>query len=118
VWKHRLSNKNLQNKTAFCSNCGFVKIKRITDTNYRCYKAIYEYRRINGNRVKYHKKPNPGICDICSNTIRIAYDHDHITGKFRGWLCINCNTTLGLVHDDPEHLQKLLNYLRVTRELV
>jgi hypothetical protein len=42
---------------------------------------------------------------------RLFMDHDHRTGKFRGWLCRRCNTALGLVFDDPCRLAGLSSYL-------
>jgi hypothetical protein len=41
----------------------------------------------------------------------MSWDHDHKTGKFRGWLCHSCNAALGLLKDDPERIAKLLNYI-------
>jgi len=38
-------------------------------------------------------------------------DHCHTTGKVRGLLCHNCNTALGLLHDDLEKIKALENYL-------
>ncbi len=40
-----------------------------------------------------------------------ATDHDHKTGLLRGELCNRCNPALGFVKDNPEHLQKLIEYL-------
>lgn len=39
-------------------------------------------------------------------------DHDHVTGRFRGWLCVKCNTGLGMLGDNEAGLLKLLAYLR------
>lgn len=41
----------------------------------------------------------------------MALDHCHETGKYRGVLCQNCNTTLGHIKDDIEILKKMIEYL-------
>ena len=41
----------------------------------------------------------------------LAVDHDHETRVFRGLLCHNCNTALGLSYDDKETLKGLVDYL-------
>lgn len=38
-------------------------------------------------------------------------DHCHASGAVRGLLCQPCNTTLGLVRDDPDRLRSLARYL-------
>jgi hypothetical protein len=63
---------------------------------------------------RYHELMELG-CAICgapnSGAKRLHIDHDHETGKFRGLLCSNCNTTLGLCKDDPERLRELAAYV-------
>lgn len=108
-WLHRLSEINAEKRTAVCSFCGPVKVKKKGDL-FRCTIAANEYRRTHGNKLKYHE-PNPGVCSICGNNVRVAYDHNHSSGKFRGWLCISCNTVLGLAKDNPQRLRELANYL-------
>lgn len=57
-------------------------------------------------------RSKPSACEICgSKSRRIAFDHCHRTGKFRGWICSPCNVVLGYVKDDPTHLRKLIAYL-------
>ena len=38
-------------------------------------------------------------------------DHCHKTKKFRGWLCNQCNFSIGGLGDDVEGVIKALNYL-------
>ncbi len=41
-----------------------------------------------------------GECPIClRQDTKLLCDHDHQTGKIRGWLCILCNTWLGPTDD-------------------
>ena len=53
----------------------------------------------------------PKTCEVCGKSGRICFDHDHKTGKFRGWLCVGCNTFLGRIDDNKEVLKKLISYL-------
>jgi Recombination endonuclease VII len=58
-----------------------------------------------------------GLCDICGEPpsgpmTRLAIDHDHKTGRFRGWLCGNCNRGLGYMQDDVGRLLASVKYLR------
>jgi hypothetical protein len=57
-------------------------------------------------------RSKPNTCDICHAIgRRIHFDHCHQSGLFRGWICHNCNCTLGYVNDDPNHLRLLIAYL-------
>jgi hypothetical protein len=63
-----------------------------------------------------------GCCDICGVPNlelkrNLAIDHDHITGKIRGLLCINCNMALGGFRDNPEILEKAISYLKKHQEV-
>lgn len=39
-------------------------------------------------------------------------DHDHVTNKVRGLLCMPCNVALGMLGDNAEGLTKALKYVR------
>lgn len=56
-----------------------------------------------------------GCCDICKKPEkfkkRLAVDHDHATGKVRGLLCQDCNTSLGKFGDSVEILRNAVAYL-------
>lgn len=58
----------------------------------------------------------PVNCEACGKEFietkkGACLDHDHVTGKFRGWLCQKCNTALGMVGDCAEGVRRLLSYL-------
>lgn len=52
-----------------------------------------------------------GTCRACKSTEDLHLDHNHDTGEIRGFLCGNCNRALGLLHDDPLVIVRLLKYL-------
>ena len=69
-----------------------------------------------------HWENQKGCCAICSvelpdlmtyeNRKRgYAIDHNHDTGKFRGILCLMCNTLLGMAKDSAETLASAIEYL-------
>lgn len=69
------------------------------------------------NREKLAGRPRPNVCEVCSaapDTRALHWDHDHVTGAFRGWICHGCNVALGYVKDNPETLRKLADYLEKT----
>ena len=57
-------------------------------------------------------RPKPDRCEACGHRGRIAFDHCHERGHFRGWICSGCNCALGFVNDDIQRLRKLIAYLQ------
>ncbi len=62
-------------------------------------------------------RPKTEDCEICGSVEKIVYDHDHTSGKFRGWICFNCNTALGHARDRIEVLYKMIDYLNKSRDV-
>jgi len=64
-------------------------------------------------------------CAICGAALSMMphrpescmIDHDHITGKTRGLLCLNCNIALGHVQDNPSRLRLMVAYLDKFRDV-
>ena len=56
-----------------------------------------------------------GCCKLCGDSVaytKIYTDHNHVTGKVRGFLCHRCNTGIGFLGDTVEGLQKAVKYLK------
>jgi len=53
-----------------------------------------------------------GKCAICKRECgtqnKLAIDHDHATGLFRGLLCFSCNTKLGWLENNFDEVMKYL----------
>lgn len=74
------------------------------------------------------KPPEDHQCPVClrnadeaagcggKNKSPWAMDHDHLTSKFRGWLCHSCNRTLGGLKDDFGALDRIREYLKKGRD--
>lgn len=112
-----------------CSKCGrklpiccFSKHKRSID-GYRtmckeCDRDL-SYRRLYGisledARIILEKQENK--CALCGKSLELPsknahVDHDHITGKIRGILCMNCNMALGRLGESVEKVNRVLRYL-------
>lgn len=56
-------------------------------------------------------RKRPEKCELCNYGVRICFDHDHKTGKFRGWLCTKCNTMVGFIEKNIEMLPKVIEYI-------
>lgn len=56
-------------------------------------------------------RPRPFMCEICDKPGKVVWDHCHKTGLFRGWVCLKCNTALGLVDDCHDRMQRMMKYL-------
>lgn len=79
-------------------------------------------RQSYGVDVDYYNaklKEQGGVCGSCRkyrpNTwcgqkVHMSLDHDHVTGKPRGVLCMRCNRALGLLWDDLEVIIGLAKY--------
>jgi len=72
-----------------------------------------EYGLDINKKEKKAGRPKPNKCELCDKeTNKIYFDHNHKTGKFRGWICQHCNTALGMVRDDTEVLRKMIKYIK------
>ena len=61
---------------------------------------------------------HPYACDCCSKAIvtskTIQLDHCHQKGLFRGWLCKECNISMGNLGDNIEGFIRAIKYLNRT----
>ena len=82
------------------------------------------WRRHKISEIKYLEMFNlyDGKCHSCKDRIAINIDHDHSCCSsarscgecVRGILCNQCNAALGLLNDDTNKINKLLEYINST----
>jgi hypothetical protein len=71
-------------------------------------------RRTYRGQVEAPTRPRPERCEMmgCDPGSRgMVEDHDHQTGKFRGWICHKCNSGLGMLGDTKACLLAGISYL-------
>jgi hypothetical protein len=112
-----------EDETKICKICKIEKkivnfgIAQIDNYN-RCYTkntcSICDGR--NSKRIKelhnIFSNIKPDVCQICKKNKKLSPDHCHKTMAFRGWVCHDCNTTLGRMDDNPQFLINAIEYLQ------
>lgn len=100
-----------------CLDCEFFYVETINFglKNRKCSKCM-NYRKVHG--VGYRDVCNLiidqcGRCKICLEELerRVALDHNHLTGRIRGILCLKCNLGLGYLEKRPVDYAKIRQYL-------
>jgi hypothetical protein len=98
------------------------KINRERSKKHANKKSIYNrFKKYNTDGTDILIKQN-GMCAICKISLfdlpekRRHIDHDHTTGKIRGWLCQSCNQGLGNFKDSINNLKTAIAYLEAAKE--
>ena len=63
------------------------------------------------NACEICEEPLPDLLVYDNRRRGYAIDHNHDTGKFRGVLCLKCNTLLGMAKEDKNILLAAIDYL-------
>lgn len=94
-----------------------------TNSNYRRELGFKRYYGISFEQYQRMHDAQNGLCAICEKpetssqggkVRELAVDHCHATGAVRGLLCMNCNSTIGRMGDDPALLERAAAYLRAS----
>lgn len=81
----------------------------LTDDEVRAVARKYRIRNIEGVVEWYHAINKK--CEICKERPALFADHCHVANKFRGFLCRQCNTGLGMFQDRRRLLAQAIIYL-------
>ena len=95
----------------------YYKNKAKRDAEARHYSLIAKYG-ITAEDYDEIYEGQHGRCAICgihssSLNMRLAVDHNHVTGNVRGLLCGNCNIGLGKFQEDIDIFKKAIEYLNI-----
>ena len=121
--KARYKDKSIKDSKVFseeriCEICGEKYIANSTTSKWckNCVpdkhsRTIYERYKLLSKEEKELKEKYNGICPICNERKATAIDHDHITGKVRGYICSKCNLGLHYI-ENKELVNKMNKYLK------
>jgi hypothetical protein len=123
-------DKALTGETKVCNHCkiekeleDFYPRKDTTDgRDGRCRECAKDTAKFVYWKRKEYAHTISEVCDCCgrppntsgkgSGIKSLCFDHDHETGEFRGWLCNDCNASIGKLGDNLEGLMKAVAYLK------
>lgn len=97
-----------------CETCYVRIFSKKTRNSYRKNHPQKRYKKnftSTGFRYSDATRQKTNYCEICNKECNTVLDHCHVKNKFRGWLCMSCNTSLGNVKDKIEILHKMIEYL-------
>lgn len=87
----------------------------------KCRKKLEGINLSQSAKIEWQKKKprnEPFECPICAKrtiagiTCKVVLDHDHNSGKVRGWICDSCNTGIGRFQDDVDLIEKAIKFLK------
>lgn len=87
----------------------------------RSFKSLVESYGLTLEQYEQERIKHNYACAICGDSEenqphkRLHIDHCHNTGKYRGLLCNNCNTGLGMFNDDVKAIKKARDYINENR---
>jgi hypothetical protein len=105
--EQRRATSNRANKAYAKRHPDRVRLRHFIWRLSRYKLTLEDYERMVADGCAICKSHEPGG----TRNKRFHLDHDHSTGRFRGFLCGPCNVTLGVFKDDPTRLRRAAEYL-------
>jgi len=129
-WRARNKEKNAEYQKEYNKEYRKKNVEKLNANNKKWREENKEQDALAMLKARLKRKYNLSIeeyetliesqnnsCKVCGthakNNLKgkLYIDHCHTTGKVRGLLCMKCNSALGLLNDDKELIQNLLDYL-------
>lgn len=111
--KYKQSNKYKEQQSQYRQTDKFKAVlSKYQKTNKYLTSRLKVYSISLEDYNKMLEKQN-GVCAICGKKPkeRLAVDHNHITGKVRGLLCIKCNLGISKFDDNIPTMEKAIKYI-------
>ncbi|MCW5909991.1 MAG: hypothetical protein KIT62_02895 [Cyclobacteriaceae bacterium] len=105
--KNQFGKNNRVLRRPVCRACYSKKVK-IDPEEKKIYEALFPRPKIGEEfscPICYRKKIRRFQNDV-------VLDHSHIDGSVRGWVCSSCNTSIGKFYDNPEILQRAIDWIK------
>lgn len=108
-----------QTKTKNLRNCRICAMNKTREMNWKKASILNsdgsQFTTIDYDRA-YQVQQGRCANKVCNKhqselPMRLHTDHDHITGLFRGLLCVNCNHAIGSAKESRKVLCGLIKYL-------
>jgi hypothetical protein len=95
----------------------FNKMSKTEKSNYHRKANLKKMYGLTIEQYNWFFQNQKGYCLGCNRhqsilNRKLNVDHNHITTKVRGLLCIGCNRALGFVEENIQTLLNLANYLK------
>lgn len=114
-------DKRTNSPRSYCKSCQNLMNKewrdknkdkiRVANRGYALKHRLKNKYNLSEDEYRLVEQESNGRCRICNNKRKLFIDHDHSTGKFRGLICNQCNTILGMAGDSVATLQNCIKYL-------
>lgn len=107
-----------------CKQCHLIHSDSMPSRSKEARKEQYVQWRWGLTILEYKQKSDAqgNVCAICKKVCKtgreLAVDHNHTTNKIRDLLCYSCNTTLGLVEENVDVLDAMIQYIQKHQEKI
>ena len=108
-----------------CQADAWIKKQDSKNLRTRHYKCLLKKRGLTLEDYEMELQNQDYVCAICfesetakqNGTVRrLAVDHDHLTGCYRGLLCMRCNTAIGKFKENIAVMKQAIQYLEKNRD--
>ena len=104
--KNQYRKNNVIVRRAYCKTCEKKK-KPLSAKSRRAYEEVHPRPKVG----------EPFTCPVCERTFvpwhknQICLDHNHETGEIRGYLCGDCNASIGRMGENVRTLRRAIHWL-------